>query len=157
MRQLKIFNEVLLEKLHKGLLALDRKQCRQVTGLTGCYTWRWHLHVMGLSDNAICRKCGQEEESSYHICYQCPALAGHGMKIFGSVCLELTDIGTSSIKQVSATALENRALLKDHTVDPAVASVPGVTRVCPHVRYQYSIHQNQNTKYRKFLHEVGRM
>jgi hypothetical protein len=30
-------------------------------------TLRRHLHVMGLSNNPICRKCGTEEETSVHI------------------------------------------------------------------------------------------
>jgi hypothetical protein len=88
--------------LHQS--AFGQKTVQAVTGLlTGRYTWSWHLHVMGLSDNAICRKCGQEE-SSYHNCCPCTTLAGHRMKILGSAYLELTDI-RSSIKQVPATAL----------------------------------------------------
>jgi hypothetical protein len=70
MRQLKFFIGRPLDKLSQDLLALDRKQFRWVTGLlTGHYTLRWHLHIMGLSENSKSRKCGQEEESSYHISY----------------------------------------------------------------------------------------
>jgi hypothetical protein len=28
---------------------------------------RWHLLIMGLSESAMCRKGGEEEESSYHL------------------------------------------------------------------------------------------
>jgi hypothetical protein len=75
-------------KKSRDLLASDRKLCRPVTGLlTGHYTLKWHIYVTGLSSNVIYRKCGQEEESSYHILRQCPALAGHRMKIFGPAWL----------------------------------------------------------------------
>jgi hypothetical protein len=44
------------------------RQCWLVTGLlTGHCTLRQHLHIMRLTDNPICRKCRQDEESSYHI------------------------------------------------------------------------------------------
>jgi hypothetical protein len=49
---------------------------------------------MGLLESAICRKCGQQEESSYHIHCLCLALARHN-KTFGSAWLEPTDIRTS--------------------------------------------------------------
>jgi hypothetical protein len=56
-RQSKLFIEDPLEKISKDLLASHRKQCRLVTGLlTAHCTLRWQLHVMGLLDNAICRK-----------------------------------------------------------------------------------------------------
>jgi hypothetical protein len=60
MRQLKLFTEVPLEKLHKGLLALDRKQCRQITGLlTGHYTWicmLWASLIMLFAGNVDRRR-----------------------------------------------------------------------------------------------------
>jgi hypothetical protein len=51
------------DKLSMKLMALDRKQCRLVTRLlTGRCTFRWHIHIMGLSENAKCGKCGQEKK-----------------------------------------------------------------------------------------------
>jgi hypothetical protein len=44
------------DKLSRDILALDREQCRLVTGLL-----RPYLHVMGLSESAKCRKCGWEK------------------------------------------------------------------------------------------------
>jgi len=47
--------------LAKGarLLSFNRTQSRAVIGLlTGHSTLRRHLHIMGLSNNPICRKCG---------------------------------------------------------------------------------------------------
>jgi hypothetical protein len=47
------------------LLSFNRTQSRAVIGmLTGHNTLRRHLHVMGLSADPICRKCGTEEETS---------------------------------------------------------------------------------------------
>ena len=58
------------------LLSFNRTQSRVVIGLlTGHNTQRWHLYVMGLSDNPICRKCGTEEETSAHVSCACEALA----------------------------------------------------------------------------------
>jgi hypothetical protein len=58
------------------LLSCNRTQSRVVIGLlTGHNTLRWHLYVMGLSSNPICRKCGTEEETSVHVLCECEALA----------------------------------------------------------------------------------
>ena len=58
------------------LLSSNRTQPRIVIGLlTGHNTLRRHLHVMWLSDNPICRKCGTEEGTSVDILCACEALA----------------------------------------------------------------------------------
>jgi Zn finger protein HypA/HybF involved in hydrogenase expression len=56
------------------------------------------LHITSLTDNAICKKCGHKEESSYHMLCQCPHLAAHRMKFFGSVWVELIDISKTSAR-----------------------------------------------------------
>ena len=49
-------------------LSFNRTQSRAVTGLlTACNTLRRHLHLMGLSDSPLCRRCGAEDETSAHI------------------------------------------------------------------------------------------
>jgi hypothetical protein len=54
------------------LLSFNRTQSRVVIDLlTGHNALRGHLHVMGLSNNPICRKCGTEEETSVHILCVC--------------------------------------------------------------------------------------
>ena len=59
-----------------GLLFFNRTQSRFVMGLlTGHNTLRRHLHLMGLTNNPSCRRCGTEEETSVHILYECEALA----------------------------------------------------------------------------------
>jgi len=58
------------------LLSFNRTQSRVVTGLlTGHNTLRRHLHIMGLYNYPICRKCGTAEETSVHILCECQALA----------------------------------------------------------------------------------
>jgi hypothetical protein len=50
------------------ILSFNTTQTRAVIGLlTWHNTLRRHLHVMGLSNNPTCRKCGTEEETSVHI------------------------------------------------------------------------------------------
>jgi hypothetical protein len=68
MRQLKLLIEEPSENCVRDLLALDRKQCILVTGLlTDHHSLKCLVHVMGLLDNAVFRKCGQKEESPCHI------------------------------------------------------------------------------------------
>jgi hypothetical protein len=63
-------------------------QSRAVTGLlTGHYT----LHLMGLSDSPLCRRCGGEDETSVHILCECEALASLRHMYLGSF-LEPEDI-----------------------------------------------------------------
>jgi hypothetical protein len=102
-RQLKLFIKTFSDKL-----ALDRKHCILVIGvLTENCTLREHLHILGLSESAMCRNCGQEEEFSYHISRQCPALPQF-------TWLEQTDIRQTSFKNVSA--LTQRTGLTECTV-----------------------------------------
>ena len=35
------------------------------------------LHLIGLSDSPLCRRCGAEEETSVHIVCECEALASN--------------------------------------------------------------------------------
>lgn len=100
MRQSKFLIEGPLEKLSRDLLTLDREQYR----LNGQRTLRQHLHVMRVSDNAVCRQVGQEEESSYHILRQCPAVAGRRMEIFSSEWVKLIYSRRASNRQVLALA-----------------------------------------------------
>jgi len=57
-------------------MTFNRTQSRAVTGLTtGHNTLRRHLHLLGLLDSHLCRKCGVGEETSAHILCECEALA----------------------------------------------------------------------------------
>jgi len=57
-------------------LSFNRTQSKVVTGLrTGHNTLRRHLHLMGLSDSPLCRRCGAEDETSAHFLCECEPLA----------------------------------------------------------------------------------
>ena len=70
-------------------LSFNKTQSRAVTGiLTGHNTLRRHLHLMGLADSPLCRKCGAEVETSAHILCECEALASLRHVYLGSFFLE---------------------------------------------------------------------
>jgi hypothetical protein len=75
------------------LLSFNRTQSRVVIGLlTGHNTLRKHLHIMGLCNDPICRKCGTEEKTSVHILCEHEALASLRHAYLGSFLLEPEDI-----------------------------------------------------------------
>jgi hypothetical protein len=74
-------------------LSFNRTQTRVVTGLlTGHNTLKRHLHIMGLCNDPMCRKCGTEEETSVHILCECEALASHRHAYLGCSFLDPEDI-----------------------------------------------------------------
>jgi hypothetical protein len=78
-------------------LSFNRTQSRAVTGLlTGHNTLRRHLHLMGLSDSPLCRRCGAEDETSARILWECEALASLRHAYLGSF-LEPEDIKSISL------------------------------------------------------------
>jgi len=67
--------DILRYLLTGSALSFNRTQSRAVTGLlTGHNTLRGHLHLMGLSDSPLCRRCVAEDETSAHILCECEAL-----------------------------------------------------------------------------------
>ena len=67
------------------LITYIRIQTRVVVGLlTGHHTLKRHLHVMGISNDPACRKCGTEEDTSVHILCECEALASLSHQYLGS-------------------------------------------------------------------------
>jgi hypothetical protein len=61
---------------------------------------RRHLHIMGLSDSPLCRKCGAEEETSADVLCECEALATHRHIYLGSFFLN-----PEGIKELSLGAI----------------------------------------------------
>jgi len=58
------------------LLSVNQTQSRVFTSiLTGYNTPERHLYVIGLINNPLCRRCGEEEETSVHDLCECKALA----------------------------------------------------------------------------------
>jgi len=79
-------------------LSFNRTQSRAVTGLlTGHYTLRRHLHLLGLMDSPLCRRYGVEKETSAHILCECEALASLRHAYLGSFSLEPEDIKSISL------------------------------------------------------------
>jgi hypothetical protein len=79
-------------------LSFNRKQSRVVIGLlTGHNTLRRYLHLMGLLDSPLCRKCGVKEETSAHILCECETLAALRCRYLGSFFLEPEDIRSLSL------------------------------------------------------------
>jgi hypothetical protein len=65
------------------LLSFNRTQSRVVIGLlTG------HLHLMGLTNNPLCRRYGVEDETSAHILCECEALASLRHVYLGSFFMD---------------------------------------------------------------------
>jgi hypothetical protein len=74
-------------------LRVNRTQSRAVTGLlTGHNTLRRYLHLTGLSDSPLCRRCGAEDETSAHVLCECEALASLTHVYLGSFFLESEDV-----------------------------------------------------------------
>jgi hypothetical protein len=74
-------------------LSINRTHSRAVTGLlTGHNTLRRHLHLIGLLDSPLCRRCEVKEETSAHILCECEALASLRHVYLGCFFLEPKDI-----------------------------------------------------------------
>jgi hypothetical protein len=74
------------------LMSFNRAQSRVVIGLTGHNTLRRQLHIMGLMDSPLCRKCGAGEETSAHVLCECEALATLRHIYLGSFFLDPEDV-----------------------------------------------------------------
>ena len=80
------------------VLFFNRTQPRTVTGLlTGHNNLRRHLHLIGLSDGPLCRRCVAEDETSAHILCECEALASLRHVYLGSFFMEPEDIKSISL------------------------------------------------------------
>jgi len=83
------------------ILSFNRTQSRAVTGLlTGHDTLRRHLHLLGLSDSPLCRRCGVSEETSAHILCECEALASLRYMDLGFFFLEPENIKNISVRAI---------------------------------------------------------
>jgi hypothetical protein len=74
---------------HLILVYINIFYARVVTGLLmGHNTLGRHLHLLGLVDIPMCRRCGMEEETSAHIRCECAALASFRHAYLGSFFME---------------------------------------------------------------------
>ena len=83
------------------LMSFNRTQSRTVMGLlNGHNTLRRHLHMLGLTDSALCRTCGVEDETSGNIIFKCEAFASFGNVHLASFFLEIEDIQSISLAAI---------------------------------------------------------
>jgi hypothetical protein len=86
-----------------ALMSFNRVQSRVVIGLlTGHNTLRRRLHIMGLVDSALCRKCGAGEETSDHVLCECEALA-----TLRHICLGSFFLYHENVRDLSLRAIRN--------------------------------------------------
>jgi hypothetical protein len=79
-------------------LSFNRTQSRAVTGLLTVHnTLRRHLHLLGLLDSPLCRRCGVKDETSAYILCECEALASLRHAYLGSFFMEPVDINSMSL------------------------------------------------------------
>jgi hypothetical protein len=69
-------------------MSFDRTHSRAVTGLSGHNALGTHLHLIGLTDSALCRRCGAEDGTLAHIRCVCEVMAVSRHVYLGSCFLE---------------------------------------------------------------------
>ena len=79
------------------LLSFNRTQFRAVTGH---YTLKQHLYIMGLIDSPSCRRFGAEEETLAHVLCECEALASLRHTNLGSFFLDQEDVRSLSLRAI---------------------------------------------------------
>lgn len=73
----------------KRFLAMSRHSLNRLTALvTGHGPWKHHLMTIGLSEDDICRRCLEEEDTAAHSICRCPALGRTRLDVFGKDVLD---------------------------------------------------------------------
>jgi hypothetical protein len=84
-----------------ALMSFNGAQSRVVIGLlTGHYTLRRHLHIMGLVDSPLCRKCRAGEGTSAHVLCEFKALATLRHIYLGSFYLDPENVRDLSLRTI---------------------------------------------------------
>ena len=87
------------QRYKKVLINLNRTRIRMVVGLlTGHNTLQRHLHIMKISEDPMCRRCGREQETSAHVLCQCEAFASTRHRYLGSHFVNPEDIRNANIQ-----------------------------------------------------------
>jgi hypothetical protein len=85
----------------KDLLRLNRDQLRWVVGLlTGHCQLKAHLFKLGLTDDPICERCLEEDESDTHILCDCEAVAHVRFRDLGQFFMGPSDYYDAPIYKV---------------------------------------------------------
>ncbi|XP_015178751.1 PREDICTED: uncharacterized protein LOC107067612 [Polistes dominula] len=81
------------EKLGTELINLDRAQWRLVVGLvTGHWHLRKHLTRLGLAQDSVCSRCGEEEDTTLHLITQCVGLTDVRNDVLGNTANNIFDL-----------------------------------------------------------------
>ena len=76
-------------------------QSRVVIGLpTGHNILRRHLHLMGLTNSLLCKRCRAEDDTLAHILCDCVTLASLKYVYLGSFVLDPEDITSLSLEAI---------------------------------------------------------
>jgi hypothetical protein len=101
LKQTKRFTQGPSAKRTKELLKLNRTQVRWVVGLlTGHCHLKGRLLKMGLTDNLICERCPQKDESAMHILCDCEAIIYLRFSQLGLFFIEPNDHYDTTIHKV---------------------------------------------------------
>jgi hypothetical protein len=85
----------------KDLLKLNIDQLRWVVGLiTGHCHLKGHLFKLGLTDDPICERCLEDDESATHILCDCEAVAHVTFRHLGQFFMEPSDYYDAPIYKV---------------------------------------------------------
>lgn len=76
--------------------------------LTGHYTLKRQLYIMGLTDSPLCRLCRAEEETSAYVLCKCQGLATLGHTYLGSFFLDPEDVRILNSWEQSGTLLNRQ-------------------------------------------------
>jgi len=81
------------KRLTRFAMGLSRTHLRIITGLlTGHVALNRHLTVMKIRTDPLCPKCGEEEETAYHLLGRCRAMMMARYSIFGSYLMDITEL-----------------------------------------------------------------
>ncbi|KAJ8951003.1 hypothetical protein NQ318_006387 [Aromia moschata] len=82
-------------------IKLGRNQLRWIVGLfTGHCSLMRHLTTIGVKNDPDCRRCGEEEETSFHILCECPALAAIRHSNVGAIIIEPKEVTDAALETV---------------------------------------------------------
>ena len=93
-RQTKLWFPYISKRLSFSLLALGRIELSKMIQLiTGHNFLKRHEALVNKSEDADCRLCLEDEETSFHVIAECPALARQRQQTFGKCFLAPFGIG----------------------------------------------------------------
>ena len=97
LRQSKLMLNDIKQKTKKLIIKSNRKTIRKIIAIaTGHNTLGYHMKNKGYEDDDLCRHCLEEEETSHHIAFECPAFETRRRQIL--IGMDKTDTLTKALK-----------------------------------------------------------